>query len=124
MTRRTVLTAAVAAAPLAAALAADPPSQRQDGPTVDQLINLAEHGSSPQYYGRLLAACLEETGTIAKDNGDGTISLYSPEDRPGAWRKRTVRSSMQPIPADLVRHIKPANRGQDFPAGVGYTPLH
>jgi hypothetical protein len=123
MTRRTILGIAAIAAPLAAALAAEPPRERTDGPTVDQLISLAEHGRDPHYYGRLLAACLEETGTVAKDNGDVTISLYSPDDHKGAWRKKTVRSSMRPIPADLLRHVKAANRGDEFPAGVGYTPL-
>jgi hypothetical protein len=117
MTRREIL-AAGAIAPFATA---DPPAAPKTGPTVDQLINLVEHGTEAEYYGRLLTACLEQTGTIAKDNGDGTISLYSP-DR-GAWRKRTVRSSLRLIPADLLMHVKPANRGMDFPAGKPFRPL-
>jgi hypothetical protein len=117
MTRREIL-AAGAIAPFATA---DPPAAPQTGPTVDQLINLVEHGNDQEYYGRLLTACLEQTGTVAKDNGDGTISNYSP-DR-GAWRKRTVRSSQRPIPADLLSHVKRANRGMDFPAGVPFRDL-
>ena len=88
---------------------------------VDQLINLAEHGGDTIYYGRLLGICLAETGTVAKDNGDGTVSLYSPED--GAWRKRTVRSSVRPIPVGLLTHVKQENRGADFPARVPFRPL-
>jgi hypothetical protein len=129
MTRRETLaaaTAALAACPATAKIlasaqplgVADPPAAPQTGPMVDQLINLAERGSDPEYYGRLLTICLEQTGTVAKDNGDGTISLYSPDH--GAWRKRTVRSSGRPIPADLLMHIKPANRGMDFPGRVPF----
>jgi hypothetical protein len=125
MTRREILGAAAAGAALAAAppAVADKPAAPQTGPMVDQLIQLAEHGSDPQYYGRLLAACLEQTGTIAKDNGDGTVSTYSPEWPREAWRKNTVFGSGRPIPADLLKHIKPANRGMDFPAGIPFRPL-
>jgi hypothetical protein len=90
-------------------------------PTVDQLINLAERGADPEYYGRVLAECLAETGTVAKDNGDGSISIYSP-DR-GAWTKRTVLSAMRPVPAGLLQRFKPANRGDGFPSGMPYRPI-
>ena len=124
MNRRTLL-ASAAAAPLAAAAAsvsAHPPAERH-GPTVDDLINLAEHGGDPMYYGRLLGECLEETGMIAKDNGDGTISIYSAEFPREAWRKRTVLSSGRPIPAGLLQRFKQPNRGEDFPAGIPFRPL-
>jgi hypothetical protein len=128
MTRRETIAAAAVAlaacpatARVAAAQAMDGPNQPQTGPMVDQLIQLAEHGGDTTYYGRLLAHCLEETGTVAKDNGDGTVSLYSP-DR-GAWTKRTVRSSVRPMPVWLLTHVKRENRGQDFPAGTPFRPL-
>jgi hypothetical protein len=106
MNRRQLLSSA-AAAPLAAAAvsvsAAPPPA-----PTVGDLIDLAERGSDPLYYGRLLADVLDEIGSVAKDNGDGTISIYSPEWPREAWRKRTVLSSATPIPAGLLPQLKPA----------------
>jgi hypothetical protein len=120
MTRRDLLGAAVAVAPFAVA---DPPAAPQSGPTVEQLINLAEHGPHSEYYGRLLADCLDQTGTVARDNGDGTVSLYSPEWPRSAWTKRTVSNSGRPVPAGLLIHVQPANRGEDFPSGVGFKPL-
>ena len=133
MTRRQVTAAAAAALvayPATAKLvassapfaAADPPTAPQTGPTVDQLINLAEHGGDTVYYGRVFGICLAQTGPIAKDNGDGTISTYSPEGG-HSWRKRTVRSSLRPIPVGLLTHVKPENRGSDFPAGVPFRVL-
>jgi hypothetical protein len=116
MNRRQAL-AAAAVLPAAAAAPLSP------DPTVDDLINLAERGSDPQYYGRVLAECLAETGTVAKDNGDGSISIYSPE-RLGAWTKRTVLSSVLPVPAGLLQRFKPANRRDGFPCGVPFRPLN
>lgn len=138
MTRRDVLsTAGIAAAATAAPLAilADgtkhriPPPQKT-GPSMNQLIDLAENGPDRQYYGRLLGEALAVTGRIANDNGDGTISLYDAElvrddagRRSNAWRKQTVASSARPIPAAVLPQIRPADRGEDFPAGVSFEPL-
>jgi len=120
MTCRSLLGTAVVAAPLAA-LAAAPPVPAA-GPSMEQLINLAEHSSDRHYYGRLLMQALTETGRIADDNGDGTVSLYSAEANE-AWRKETVSGSGRPIPASVLPHIRPANRGEDFPVGVPFEPL-
>ena len=82
MTRREILSAATAA-PIAAlavgSAAASPPHQ---APTMQQLISLAESARSVAdrtYYGRVLAEALSETGRIANDNDDDTISLYEAE---------------------------------------------
>jgi hypothetical protein len=91
-------------------------------PTVDDLINLAERGSDPQYYGQVLAECLAETGTVARDNGDGTISVYSP-DAGRSWRKKTALNSVRPVPAGLLQRFKPAQRADGFPTGVPFRPL-
>jgi hypothetical protein len=122
MTRRQLnaaAAAALAACPATARLAAAPPAQ---APTVDDLINLAEHGSDPNYYGRVLSECLAETGTVARDNGDGSISMYSP-DGGWTWRKKTVLNSVRPVPAGLLQRFKPAQRGDGFPARILFNPL-
>jgi hypothetical protein len=86
-------------------------------PTIEMLINLAEHGTYSCYYGQLLADALSETGRVAVYNGDGTISLYYAEmirERNGtqswAWRKETVRSVEQPIPDFVLKRFRPENR--------------
>ena len=117
MTRREII--ASAALPVAAAAAGYGSS---GGLTVDDLINLAERGSDLNYYGAVLAECLDETGTVAKDNGDGTISIYSWE-RSGAWRKNTVLSSARPVPAGTIQRFKSANRGDGFPSGIPFRPI-
>ena len=124
MKRRTFLAAGALLAPLASAGGAEPTAKIHDGPTVDQLICLAKNGRDPEtkrYYGELLGACLLATGAVARDNGDGTITLYLP--RVGGYVDRVIRTSVRPIPPELLTHIKPANRGEGFPAGVGYTEL-
>jgi hypothetical protein len=144
MTRREILTAAAVAAPFAAVgvvggIAADLNEAKRrvspapkTGPSMEQLINLAEHGPDRQYYGRLLGEALAVTGRIANDNGDGSVSLYTAEliqnTRGGpkhwAWRKETVSGSGRPMPAAVLPHIRAANRGEDFPAGVPFERLN
>ena len=139
MTRRDVLTTAgIAAAGAAAGSVAfgDGAKRRvspapKTGPSMEQLISLAEHGPDRQYYGRLLGEALAVTGRIANDNGDGSVSLYTAElieSRGGpkhwAWRKETVSGSGRPMPAAVLPHIRAANRGEDFPAGVPFERLN
>lgn len=99
-----------------------------NGPIMEQLIDLAENGDDTTYYGALLGEVLGKTGTVANDNGDGTISLYevgsdtNHDAKSRAWRKRSVWASSLPIPGDVLPKIRPENRGEDFPAGVPFTP--
>ena len=95
---------------------ADTPARTRPDPTMDQLINLAEHGADSRHYGRLLAEALAETGRIGTDNGDGTVSLYWAEmirENTGgnswAWRKDTVRSAEQPVPAAVLTQFRREN---------------
>ena len=82
------------------------------------------------YYGRLLAQALAETGRIANDNGDDTVTLYEADlirNQGGVqswgWNRNTVRGSLRPVPANMLPHFRPANRGQFFPANIRYQPL-
>jgi hypothetical protein len=130
MTRREALGSA-ATAPLALAvfsvLGAAPERQL---PTMDQLINLAEHGTRTEYYGAILAQALAETGRIAKENDNGTVTLYHAElvrERDGhqswAWRRTTIRGSSELVPSELLPAFSPADRGDSFPADVPFHPM-
>ena len=136
MTRRSAiggLAAAAATAPLTALIRpADGKARPQTVPTMQQLIALAEAPaqSDRRYYGQLLAMALAETGRIANDNGDNTITLYEAElirDQGGVrswgWTKNTVCCSLRPVPDNMLPHFRPANRGQFFPTNVRYQPL-
>ncbi len=96
---------------------------KRQGPTVDQLIDLAEYGpvELQAYYGRLLVACLERLGPIAQDDGSGWSTTYTADN--GGWRKRLTPTSDHLVPANLLPHFRPENRGEEFPPGIPFEPI-
>jgi hypothetical protein len=127
MNRRDVAKAAVvalAACPATAKLVSAAPSKRQ-GPTIGSLINLAEHGSDSEYYGRLLKKALRYHSVIAVPQ-DNKVRIY--------WDSLNVFLACRNGHFDaagpetlvselLLEHYKPAQRGSDFPAGIPFRKL-
>ena|SRR5580692_1663308 len=128
MTRREIIasaSAALAANAATARFADAKPTPIAEGPTVDEMITLAERGSldEQKYYGHLLGIYLSRFGSIARPGIDGTIAIYTPEPPEHGWRKRSIRDANRVVPADLAKYWRPANRGEEFPAGVPVETL-
>jgi hypothetical protein len=128
MTRREIL-ASAAAAPLAAAavsvLAA--PAIRQ-GPTMAELVALAENGTDRPYYKRLLDRALRHTGTVVIQDSprEGWCTAYAwePElpDRTN-YTKTVYQTGGVLVPDVMLPYIRPENRGGDFPGRVPFRKL-
>lgn len=96
------------------------PTDRQ-GPTMDQLIVLAENGPDA-HYGRILGWALETTAPVVNE-GDERDVLYHPTGS-GTYGTCTFRKAgLTLVPADVLPHFRPENRGEEFPPDVPYVPL-
>lgn len=138
ITRRTLLTGCAAAAPLAIAASApakpDVAAKRQ-GPTMDRLINLAHSPAKPNrwemYYARVLEKALGNFGAIVYYDQYQT-RIFSLGCRfghlPPKLNERVVvqypaNAGTVLIPDSILPHIRPENRGDDFPRGIPFVEL-
>lgn len=94
---------------------------------MDQLINLATGGRHSAYYKRLLDLALAAVGPVAVP-GDQSVALYINRGFPGSLGNRYYTFSVHTaatvlVPDSVLPHIRPENRGQDFPPGIPFRPL-
>jgi hypothetical protein len=97
------------------------------GPTMEQLIDLAEASEARSIYDRLLGLALRRTGPVVADRGGPMAAIYHcggfPPARFGHIMTLIDRASCVPVPESLLPHFRPENRGEEFPRGIPYVPL-
>jgi hypothetical protein len=104
-----------------------PPSP--NGPTMDDLINLAEnHEIDRGYYVRLLDLAIQHTGPVASPFGPFSIIYHHMARLPPTTVTQYARTyihkaSCVDVPEHILRHFRPENRGETFPAGIPFEPL-
>ncbi len=97
------------------------------GPTMAQLIDLAEAGlDHREYYDRLLWAAIEQTGPVSYPMDYYSVDYQvGPIHWPEGVRRRSFisRADRVSVPESLLPHFRPENRGEEFPRGIPFEPL-
>jgi hypothetical protein len=104
----------------------------RQGPTMDELIRLAEGpgliARPNPYYAFVLGKALRVTGPIAYNREISQVGMYWSFDLLGGIGERyhVVQAKSADdvlIPVDLLKHIRPKDRPYDFPRGIAFEPM-